>query len=176
MLRTAQQRHPGRLVSDQPDSIWPVSTVKGRDGPLPSGSPVGRKWQAQDQTRTAFIHSRIQMTGQAAVEVTSGSSFLLSHSRAASSLPMQELASAASGSDPYGGSKREGPPTALITMSWEGPWVKSHTGLLGHPSGQRMPWDGTWLAWVDEWALEAKGQPAPAPQGSTPTCVCVAAG
>ena len=92
------------------------------------------------------------------MEMTSVPSFLLSHSRSASSLSVQELASGASSLDPYGGSKREGPPTALITMSWEGAWAKSHMGLLGYPSGQRMPWDGTWLAWVDEWALEAKGQ------------------
>ena len=43
MLRTAQRRHPGRLVSHQPDSIWAVSTVKGRDGPLPSGLPSGKE-------------------------------------------------------------------------------------------------------------------------------------
>lgn len=57
-LRTRPRRHLGSLVSNQPDCMWAVSTIRGREGRLPSGFPVGRKRQERGQTQLPLLVHR----------------------------------------------------------------------------------------------------------------------
>ena len=63
-LRARPRRHPGSLVSDQPDCMWAVSTVRGREGRLPSGFPAGSKRQECGQTQLPLlVHGSGPQTG-----------------------------------------------------------------------------------------------------------------
>ena len=143
MLRTRSRRHLGSLVSNQLDCMRAVSTIRGREGRLPSGFPVGRKWQERGQTQLPLLVHGSECPGSLLQSRPCGvfpppqQVSLIPHP---TPTPGAGVGVGASDLDPCSGGRGQ---RLLITMSGDEPWARSQTGLLGSGAGQRVSWDGT---------------------------------
>lgn len=125
-------------------------------GRLPSGFPMGRKWQERGQTQLPLLVQWIWMCRQAAVEETRGV-FRPFHSRLASSHPTSnQCAGARVGVHlrPLQCGQRARSPDYHGLGTDPGP---GHMGLLGRGAGQRVSWDSLGIHGGVGDALEAEG-------------------